>query len=121
MQRHEIRVKAMTLLYQKDLRESYVVEPFMDGYDLYQGVLDHLDSIDQMIKDSLVQYSLERLSYMDRAIIRLATYEMLYTETPKPIIINEAIKLTKAYCNLDDEKQSAFTNRLPDNIKKKIE
>ena len=45
MTRHEIRIEAMTLLYQKDLREDLVVEPFKVGFDLYQGVMDHLSEI----------------------------------------------------------------------------
>lgn len=120
MTRHEIRIEAMTLLYQKDLREDLVVEPFKVGFDLYQGVMDHLSEIDDMITSSLTNYTLERLSYMDRAIIRLATYEMAFTDTPRPVVINEAIQLTKSFCNLEDEKQSAFSNRLLDNIAKRL-
>ena len=60
---------------------------------------------------------IERLSYVDRAIIRLAVYELLETKTPASIIINEAIEITKEYSNLDDEAQSKFTNRLLDEIK----
>ena len=73
-----------------------------------------------MITSSLTNYTLERLAYMDRAIIRLATYEMAFTDTPKPVVINEAIQLTKSFCNLEDEKQSAFSNRLLDNIAKRL-
>ncbi|MCV2231939.1 transcription antitermination factor NusB [Paracholeplasma manati] len=118
--RHEIRIETMTFLYQQDLRGDIVVEPFKESYDLYHAVLAHLAEIDQLIKDTLVNYTIERLSFVDRAIIRLAVYEMMYTDTPKPIVINEAIKLTKAYSNLEDEKQSAFTNRLLDNISKRL-
>jgi N utilization substance protein B len=118
--RHEIRIETMIFLYQQDLRGDVVVEPFKEGYDLYHAILSHLSEIDQMIKDTLVNYTLERLSFVDRAIIRLAVYELMYTDTPKPIVINEAIKLTKAYSNLEDEKQSAFTNRLLENISKRL-
>lgn len=118
--RHDIRIEAMTFLYQMDLRGEVTVEEFKDSYDIYQGVVAHLTEIDQLIKNTLVNYTIERLSFVDRAIIRLAVYEMMYTDTPKPIIINEAIKLTKAYSNLEDEKQSAFTNRLLDNISKRL-
>lgn len=120
MTRHEERIKAMTLLYQKDIRPDLNIEPFMEGFDLFNGVITHLESVDQVIKDNLKNYTIERLSMIDRAIIRLAVYEMMYVDLPKPIIINEAIKLTKAYSNLEDEKQSAFTNRLLDNISKRL-
>jgi N utilization substance protein B len=120
MTRHTLRIEAMTLLYQKDLREDFIVEPFKEGFDLFQGVMDNLSEIDDLIRLSLTNYTIERLSFMDRAIIRLATYELKYTDTPKPVVINEAVKLTKAYCNLDDEKQSAFTNRVLENIAKRL-
>lgn len=118
--RHEIRIETMIFLYQQDLRGDVVVEAFKASYDLYNAVVAHMAEIDQMIQSTLVNYTLERLSFVDRAIIRLAVYELMYTDTPKPIVINEAIKLTKAYSNLEDEKQSAFTNRLLDNIAKRL-
>ena len=53
-------------------------------------------------------------------IIRLGVYEMIYTDTPVEIIINEAIDLTKKFCNLDDDKARKFNNRLLDTIKNKL-
>ena len=58
--RHEIRIETMIFLYQQDLRGDVVVEPFKEGYDLYHAILSHLSEIDQMIKDTLVNYTLER-------------------------------------------------------------
>lgn len=118
--KHELRVEAMHLLYQQDLREDLIVEPFKVGFELYQGVMDHLSEIDTLIKDNLFNYSIERLSFVDRAIIRLAVYEIKYTDTPNPVVINEAVRLTKKFSNLDDEKQSAFTNKLLDTIAKRV-
>ena len=76
-----------------------------------------MNKIDEVISKSLKNWTIERLSYVDRAIIRLAVYELLETKTPASIIINEAIEITKEYSNLDDEAQSKFTNRLLDEIK----
>jgi N utilization substance protein B len=50
-------------------------------------------------------------------IIRFAVYEMKYTETPYEIIIDEAVRLTKKYTNLDDDKAKSFNNKLLDKIK----
>ncbi|MFA7055792.1 MAG: transcription antitermination protein NusB, partial [Acholeplasmataceae bacterium] len=79
-------------------------------------IIDELKSIDQLIETNLFDYSLSRLAYLDRAIIRLAVYEMVKTDTAKEVIIDEAVSLTKIYSNLDDEKQHKFTNRVLDNI-----
>ena len=80
-------------------------------------ILSKLKEIDKRIEENLFNYSLYRLAYLDKAIIRLATYEMAYTVEPKEVIINEAIEITKEYSDIDD-KQKAFTNKLLDNIKK---
>ena len=70
----------------------------------FQDIINHLDEIDHIIETNLYNYSLYRLSFLDRSIIRLATYELKYTDLAKQVVINEAIELTKIYTNLDDEK-----------------
>ena len=75
-----------------------------------------LIKIDKVISDNLDKYTIDRLNYVDRAIIRLATYEMMYTDLAKTIIINEAIEITKEYTNLDDGMQAKFNNKLLDKI-----
>lgn len=86
--------------------------------DSIKGVLDNKDKIDEIISQNLVNYKIERLSFLDLAIIRFATYELLYKKDLHfTIIINEAIELTKKYSDLGDKKASAFNNKLLDNIK----
>ena len=72
--------------------------------------------IDEIIANSLVKYTINRLSYVDRAIIRIATCELLIGETPKNIIINEALELTRELSNIEGDNQVKFNNRLLDNI-----
>ena len=147
MNRHICRVCAMKILFSLDLNSSYheledlsrKIEFVMDPdfskevndfeteafivennpyvQELVLGVKHNLDRIDEAIVKCLKNYTIERLSYVDRAIIRLAVYEMLETKMPASIIIDEAIEITKEYSNLDDESQSKFTNRLLDDIK----
>lgn len=76
--------------------------------------------IDEIISNSLVKYTIDRLSYVDRAIIRIATCELLLKETPKNVIINEALELTKELTNIDGDAQVKFNNRLLDNIVGKV-
>ncbi|MBQ8292776.1 MAG: transcription antitermination factor NusB [Bacilli bacterium] len=147
MNRHVCRVCAMKILFSLDLNSSYneledlsrkiefVMDPDYNSeltdseteafilennpfvQELVLGVKHNLKRIDEVIVNCLKNYTIERLSYVDRAIIRLAVYELLETNTPASIIIDEAIEITKEYSNLEDEAQSKFTNRLLDDIK----
>ena len=82
--------------------------------------MNSLLEIDEIIGKSLVKYTIDRLSYVDRAIIRVATYEMLKTKTAKEVVINEALLITREYSNLDDDAQVKFNNRVLENIAKEI-
>ncbi|QWB95544.1 transcription antitermination protein NusB [Mycoplasmatota bacterium] len=87
-----------------------------ETYKIFEDILSHLSDLDDVIESQLFNYSLNRLSYVDRAIIRFATYELMYTKTPVEIILNEAVEITKEFTTLDDEKQRKFSNKLLDNI-----
>lgn len=119
MSRRKNRLEAVHFLYQYDLLELGSKENKNINNALCEGVIENIIEIDKIIEDSLESYSLYRLSYIDRAIIRLATYEMKYTDTAHQIIINEAIEITKELSDIDD-KQFKFNNRVLDNIKKKV-
>lgn len=120
-----LRTELMHLLYQYDLYKSDQL-PFIPVFenestsDIYYQIIDHLSKIDELIESNLYDYKLYRLSFVDRAIIRLATFELLKTDLDKRIIIDEAIELTKTYSNLDDMKQHKFNNRVLDEIAKKL-
>ncbi len=86
----------------------------------FEVINDHLSDIDDVIESQLFNYTLNRLSYVDRAIIRNATFELMYTKVPTQVIMNEAIEITKEFTNLDDEKQHKFTNKLLDNISQAV-
>lgn len=130
MKREISRIKAMIILYSYDLTGEIISYDFLDEDDiecdddftneLIKGVMENRHEIDKIININLKNYSLDRLSYVDRNIVRIATYEMKYTATPHPIIINNALDITHEYSELDDEKQSKFNNALLDNISKWI-
>lgn len=119
MTRRELRVKVIFNLYENDLLDKVLVDEESEVGEIALDILEKLKEIDAIIEDNLYNYSLYRLAYLDKAIIRYATYEMLYTDTPKEIVINEAIEITKEYSDIDD-KQKAFTNSVLDSIKKSI-
>ena len=73
-----------------------------------------MDNIDSIISKYLENWDLDRLGKTDKAILRLATYEMLYYDTPKVVVINEAIELAKKY---SDEKIVKLINAVLDKIR----
>ena len=73
-------------------------------------------NIDLIINKNLENYTLSRINYVDKAIIRLATYELQLGNIAHNIIIDEALELTKEYSNLDDGLQAKFNNRILDKI-----
>jgi N utilization substance protein B len=125
LDKRKVRVELMQVLYQYDLYQSEKITfiptfEIEESQSVFNDIVEKIDDIDQVIEDNLYNYSLYRLSYLDRAIIRLATYELMHTDLAKEIIINEAIELTKIYTNLDDEKQRKFNNKVIDQITKAI-
>lgn len=112
----------------KEQRENLVIGLYQfdllnacdEADDLLLGIIGKLSLIDEIIEENLFNYTIDRLSFVDRAIIRLATYELKFTDTASPIIIDEAIKLTKKYSDLDDEKQHKFNNKVLDSIAKNL-
>jgi len=66
--------------------------------EVYQGTLSHREEIDELISSFTVGWKVERLAVLDRNILRMAIYEMLYNEgTPAAVVMNEAIELAKEY------------------------
>lgn len=86
----------------RDVEESPYVRAVLDGVRL------HRDELDALIDSHSHGWKRNRLSGVARAIILLATYEMLYVEeVPLRVSLNEAVELTKKY---DEDKARAFVN-----------
>ncbi len=126
--RSELRKIIMTILYQisvydsnkikydvKDvIKESLKVENEFVNEIVY-GVLKNKTKIDEMANTHLKDWSIDRLGKTDGAILRMGIYEMLYTDTPDVVCINEAILLAKEY---SDEKVKNMINAVLDGIMK---
>ena len=70
---------------------------------LIKGVYDHRKKIDQMIKNVVENWTLERIAIIDRNILRVAIYEMLYEdEIPLKVSVDEAIEISKSLGQKDD-------------------
>jgi len=83
--------------------------------DLVSNVLLHIDPIDEKIKSHSTNWSFERIAKLDVSVMRVAVYELTYTDTAPPIIMNEAIEISKKYCS---ESSGKFINGVLNAISK---
>ncbi len=121
MGRTEERETVVKLLYLQSMGGSFANDEYAENIlRILEDVLLHVDEIDQIISDNLQNWTIDRLNYVDKAIIRYAVYEMKYEDLPFEIAINEALELTKKYSNLDDDLAKSFNNKLLDNIKNSL-
>jgi len=86
---------------------------------LFEGTVEHLDSIDPMIKTHAENWRLERMARVDRSVLRLAVYELLYqAETPAKVVINEACEIARKFAGDDSV---PFVNGVLDGVRRAIE
>ena len=103
---------------EKDALELDKKDPEVRLYaeKIVKGVLDSLEKIDPMVERYAENWSMERMAYVDRNILRLATFEILCCEDiPVKVAINEAVELAKRYGESDSSK---FVNGILDHIAK---
>jgi transcription antitermination protein NusB len=84
---------------------------------LASGVLEHRDALDARLSRYLVNWELSRLAAVDRSVLRLAAYELLYCEDiPAAVSINEALELSKLF---NSEESAKFLNGVLDKMVQK--
>lgn len=83
------------------------------GRELFEGVMRHQQAIDRAIASCATNWGVDRMAAIDRNILRLGTYELLFGEIPPPVAINEAVELAKRY---GDSASGAFVNGVLDQI-----
>ena len=87
--------------------------------ELLTGMLDNLEEIDTKLEPELENFELNRLSTIDRNVLRLATYEMFYLDDAHPIVcINESIEISKRF---GTEDSGSFVNGVLDKMKDKLD
>jgi N utilization substance protein B len=91
-----------------------------DAIGLANYVTLNIERINNLIAKSLTNYTLDRLNSVDKAILRLATGEMLQNVTPREVVINEALELTREFSDSGDNKAVRFNNKVLDNIKNNL-
>jgi transcription antitermination protein NusB len=119
MKRRLARIKAVQSLFQVDLsgtdkeeainnilEESEAKDPFLEK--LVYGTLENLVEIDQLFTQNLENWKIDRVGNVDRAVIRLAIFEMKYLEEiPINVSLNEAIDVAKSF---GGEESGRFVN-----------
>ena len=84
--------------------------------ELLEGWMQHREEIDEVIAKSARNFEFNRLSAVDRNVLRIACHEILFrSDIPAPVAINEAIEIAKKYSTGDSGK---FVNGVLDNIRK---
>lgn len=129
--RSELREKIMTILYQVFMYQTNkmtfdvksVIEEQIDVEnefvnELVNKILEKKDELFEISNKYLTDWTIERLSKIDQAILCIGIYELLYTNTPSIVCINEAIELAKKY---SDDKVRKMINGVLDKVLKEKE
>ena len=124
------RIVAFQMLYQNDLnpdslnefRDDYLQQelsnhkPLMEFAGmLMNGTVKNQEEIDRRLTETSQNWSLARMTPVDRNILRLSVFEICFLGTPKAVVINEAIELAK---NFGTGESAAFVNGILDKINK---
>ncbi len=127
--RTQARESVIGLLYAYDLGNEGIVK-FVDeiledkkirnkqkdfALGLFNGVIENLEKIDEEIISHLKQGVLADIGSVEKSILRLAVYEIVFTDSPKAVVINEAIELSK---KLASDGAPKFVNGLLDKVVK---
>jgi transcription antitermination protein NusB len=126
--RRKSRELALQLLFQREFapqvdfdefihlfEEKYDKETVAYAHELVDGVSAHKDEIDQQIQAASRHWKVERMSVVDRSILRMACFELKKLNLQPKIAIDEAVELAKKYGNTES---GAFVNGILDQISK---
>lgn len=131
-ERRQAREDALSLLYSGDIMDSDAATLIDEGgfpedielgeyaESLVRGVMEHRDDIDERLAATSENWSIDRMPVVDRALLRLAVYEMAYVDdVPVSVAINEAVELAKIYGGEDES--SRFVNGVLGRIARTME
>ena len=127
--RHQAREAVVSLLYAYDIGNEGIAEHADEileekkirnkqrefALGLFQGTMSDMENIDQQIVANLTDWNFDDLGSIERAILRLGTYEVLTSDLDSAVIINEAIELAKRLCS---DQSPKFINGVLDGVSK---
>jgi transcription antitermination protein NusB len=137
MARHRARQQALQLLFQWDLRRTPIEDIITGYYDsllinedsvgkprpdefaerLLRGVIEDIAGVDDLITRHAAHWRMERMPAVDRNILRIAVYEMLRTDTPPAVVIDEALELARRFSS---EESVHFVNGVLDAVRREL-
>lgn len=115
------------MLYQKDLNPDVPLDAIRDmiqeqlndqdlarfAWSLFAGVMESRPELDQRIENAAAHWNLSRMAPTDRNVIRLGLFELIHTDTPHRVVIDEALELAKTY---GGPQSSSFVNGVLDRL-----
>ncbi|HRW93539.1 MAG TPA: transcription antitermination factor NusB [Thermotogota bacterium] len=113
-----LSLEEIALLVEQILEDMPVLEEKLqrEACETLQQIRAHREEIDELIQKHLRNWSWDRLASVDRNVLRLGTYELLFRkDTPIEVSLNEAVEIAKRY---GSEKSSKFVNGVLDAIAK---
>ena len=127
--RHQVRESVVSLLYANDIGNSDVQKYIDDiledrkirnkqkefAFNLYNGVMQNIEALDSAINNHLKEWKINEIGSIERAVLRLGAYEILYTDLDDAVVINESIELAKT---LAAETAPKFVQAVLDSIVK---
>ncbi len=120
------RERALGLLYEAEAREVGVLDllgrqdlpPAPLAVELIEGVATHAEAIDGLLEEVAVDWSVPRMAPVDRAILRLAVYELAHRpQTPTAVVLNEAVELANLYST---ESSGRFVNGILATVARRV-
>jgi N utilization substance protein B len=124
--RREARERALSLLYEAEQKElapaellaTLPVPPEAFTVALVVGVSEHLEELDRAIGSRAIGWKVERMPALDRAVLRMGTYELAHSDVPVGVCISEAVELAKRY-STDDSPTfvNGLLSRLADDLR----
>ncbi len=110
LKRSELREKCMIILYQYDMMKQSKIKVDIDEIikanmksenefvkDIVYGVISKEEELDALANQYIKDWTIDRLDKTGASILRIALYELKYTDTPEVVVINEAVILAKKY------------------------
>lgn len=114
MNRSELRKQIMTILYQMNVYNKNDLEldlnkvikdinPIENEFinEIVFGVIKNKKEINSLANKHLKDWKIERLGFTDQAILQMGIYELMYTDTPPVVCIDEAVELANLYSDTD--------------------
>ena len=111
-----------------DISPTTVIDSFNRGFELQiglqgeeaalvQALVENRAALDQQLAPVLANWKLERISTTTKLVLRMGLWELLHTDTPTNIVINEAVELDK---NFDEPDAYRFVNGILDQLAKQV-